>query len=222
LLTDVTHTLTMPAALTGVSKALLKRRGHRFQVTAKGVRRDRSRIYWPMITWFGIFFGLTVAGLFYASFADFTPERQEFGSTAIVLFWSFYNIVLLLLAMAVCIDLPRYRREERFITSEAVQVITGGGTVSARLLDISASGAHIAAPAPASPGEIIRLKFQDIGEVTARIVRDTANAFAVDFVCADRHRDALLRKVYGGRYQQRSEQVRPSLIFKALVARALR
>ena len=94
--------------------------------------------------------------------------------------------------------------------------------MSARLLDISASGAHIAAPAPASPGEIIRLKFQDIGEVTARIVRDTANAFAVDFVCADRHRDALLRKVYGGRYQQRSEQVRPSLIFKALVARALR
>ena len=222
LLTDVTHTLTMPAALKGTLKALLKRRGHRFQVTTKGVRRESSRVHWPMMTLFGIFFGLTVAGLVYASFADFTPERQEFGSTAIVLFWSFYNIVLLLLAMAVCIDLPRYRREERFITSEAVQVMTDGDIMSAPLLDISASGAHIAAPAPATGGALIRLKFQDIGEISARIVRATGHAFAVDFVNADRYRDALLRKVYGGRYEQRPAQIRPSLIFKALVARALR
>jgi cellulose synthase (UDP-forming) len=222
VLTDVTHTLTMPAALKGTVSGLLKRRGHRFQVTDKGGRRDRSRVQWWMIARFGLLLGLTVAGMMYADLADYTPERQEVGPTAIVVFWSVYNIIVLLLAMAVCVDLPRYRREERFATSEPVQVSAGKDVFTAPLLDISIAGAQILAPSPAAQGSIVSLKLQDIGEVTGKIVRGTANDFAVIFIDTDRQRDALIRKVYTGQYDQRPQEVHGRRILHALVARALR
>ena len=222
ILTDVTHTLTMPAALKGTIMGLLKRRGHRFQVTDKGGRRDRSRVQWRMIARFGLLLGLTVAGMMYANLADYTPERQDAGPTAIVVFWSAYNIVVLLLAMAVCVDLPRYRREERFATSEPVQVSAGEDVFTAPLLDISVAGAHILAPAPAPQGSIVRLKLQDLGEVAARIVRVTADDFAVAFIDTDHQQNALIRKVYTGRYGQRPQGVRGRHILNALIARALR
>src|ERR1700686_883262 len=46
VLTDVSHILTMPAALRGTVMGLLKPRGHQFEVTAKGGRRDRIRVQW--------------------------------------------------------------------------------------------------------------------------------------------------------------------------------
>jgi cellulose synthase (UDP-forming) len=121
VLTDVSHVLTMPAALKGSFIGLLKPRGHRFKVTDKGGCRDRLRVHWGLIARFGLFAGLTLAGMLYASLADYAPERQSAGSTAIILFWSLYNVVVLLLAMAACVELPRYRGEERLATSEPVQ-----------------------------------------------------------------------------------------------------
>src|SRR5207248_530704 len=106
---------------------LLKPRGHKFKVTAKGGRRDRVLVQWGMIARFGLLVGLTLAGMLYGSLADYTPERQAAGSTAIVLFWSIYNIVVLLLAMAACVELPRYRDEERLATSEVVDIRTAEG-----------------------------------------------------------------------------------------------
>lgn len=200
----------------------MKRREHRFQVTDKGGRRDRSRVQWRMFVRFGLLLGLTLAGMMYANLADYTPERQDTGPTAIIVFWSLYNIVVLLLAMAVCVDLPRYRGEERFATSEPVQVSAGQDVFTAPLLNISIAGAQISAPSPAPQGSIVRLKLQDIGEIAGQIVRGTTDQFAVAFIDIDRQRDALIRKVYTGRYEQRPQHVRGRRIVRALVARALR
>jgi tRNA(adenine34) deaminase len=41
-----------------------------------------------MLTPFGLLAGLTLAGMLYDSLADYAPERQTAGSTAILLFWS--------------------------------------------------------------------------------------------------------------------------------------
>ena len=175
-----------------------------------------------MIVRFGLLLGLTLAGMMYANLADYTPERQDAGPTAIIVFWSVYNIVVLLLAMAVCVDLPRYRGEERFATSEPVQVSAGQDVFTAPLLNISIAGAQISAPSPAPQGSIVRLKLQDIGEIAGQIVRGTTDEFAVAFIDTDRQRDALIRKIYTGRYDQRPQDVRGRRIMQALVARALR
>ncbi len=72
VLTDVSHVLTMPAALRATVTGLLKPRGHEFKVTAKGGSRNRIRVQWRMLTPFGLLAGLTLAGMLYSSFGDYT------------------------------------------------------------------------------------------------------------------------------------------------------
>ena len=222
VLTDVSHVLTMPAALRATVAGLLKPRGHKFKVTAKGGRRERILVQWGMVVRFGLLAGFTVAGMLYASLADFGPERQDEGSTAIVLFWSIYNIVVLLLAMAACVELPRYRSEERLATSERVKVWTADGRSTAPLLDISLSGASVLAPPPGRLGDMLMLRIDDVGEIAGQIVRAAPDSFAVAFVDADEVRDALTRKLYSGRYYEHPQGVQGRRLFSAVLARALR
>jgi cellulose synthase (UDP-forming) len=125
LLTDIAHTLTMPEALRATFSGLLKPRGRPFKVTAKGALRDRIAVQWSLMLRFGLLVALTVIGMLYGSLADFTPERQAPDVNAIIIFWSVYDVVVLLLAMAVCVELPRYRCEERFPTSETWAYVPG-------------------------------------------------------------------------------------------------
>jgi cellulose synthase (UDP-forming) len=222
VLTDVSHVLTMPAALKATLTGLLQPHGHSFKVTAKGGNRGRVLVQWPLIARFGLLLGLTIAGMLYGSLADYTPERQEVGSTAIVVFWSVYNIVVLLLAMAVCVEFPRYRGEERVATGERVRLSAGNCSFTAPLTDISITGARIQAPSPGREGDVVRLRLQDIGDIQARIIRDTDDGFAVEFVDADGQRDALIRKVYCSRYERPAARVHSGRVLRALVARALR
>jgi cellulose synthase (UDP-forming) len=222
VLTDVSHVLTMPAALRATFAGLLKPRGHLFQVTPKGSIRRRWLIEWQRMAGFGLLLGLTILGMVYSSAADYTPERQEAGSTAIVLFWSLYNIVVLLLAMAVCVEFPRYRSEERIEAFEPVEISAAGGSFTANLSDISISGAQIRGPSPGNLGDTVSLKIQDIGDTGARIVRQTNEGFAVEFTDVDAIRDALIRRIYCRGETSSREPVNARRVFQALVARALR
>jgi hypothetical protein len=68
----------------------------------------------------------------------------------------------------------------------------------------------------------VRLRLQDIGEIQARIIRDTEDGFAVEFVDAEGQRDALIRKVYCSRYERPAARVHTGRVLRALLARALR
>jgi cellulose synthase (UDP-forming) len=223
VLTDVCHILTMPAALKGAVTGLIRPRGQQFMVTAKGVMRNRVVVQWPMVARYGVLIALTIGGMLYAAMADYTPERLAPDLNAIVLFWSAYNVVVLLLAMAVCVELPRYRREERFSTSEPVEVSIGDRVFVAPLADISAYGARVRAPLPGRAEDVVWLKIEEIGEVAARIVYRSDTVFAVEFVGADRLRDAMIRKLFSGRYDQRPPpEAIGRRLMRALIARALR
>jgi cellulose synthase (UDP-forming) len=222
VLTDVSHVLTMPAALKATVTGLLQPRGHRFKVTDKGGRRDRLRVHWRIMARFALLAGLTLAGMLYSSLADFAPERQSAGSTAIVLFWSIYNIVVLLMAMAACVELPRYRKEERLATSEPVRFWTSDGPRTAKLADISVTGVAILAAPPGQIGDAVMLQLSEVGEIAGRVVRTSQESFAVEFIHTDKQRDALIRKVYSGRYYQTRRKVRTGRLFGAVMARALR
>jgi cellulose synthase (UDP-forming) len=221
-LTDVSHILTMPEALKATLSGLLKPRGRMFKVTAKGGRRDRVVVQWPLLMRFGLLAGLTIAGVLYGSLVDFLPNRQAADVNAIILFWSAYNVAVLLLAMAVCVELPRYRREERFTTGEHVQVTIGDHSFTAPLIDISISGARIRVTTPRRSGDILTLRLDHVGDVTARIVYGSDKYLAVEFVDPDLVQDALVRKLFSGRYSQELESVRWRGLWGALLARTLR
>jgi cellulose synthase (UDP-forming) len=222
ILTDVGHVLTMPAALKATAVGLFRSSGHSFKVTAKGGRRDRFTIQWPMIFLFGGLGILTLSGMVYGSFSDYAPLANNQGAKAITVFWSAYNIIVLLVAMSVCIELPRYRRQERFITSERVRIRVGDRTLSAVLVDISTTGARIMGPRPAAPNTIIWVTIDQVGEIPAHVVDRRDAAFAVEFVGADSARKALIRKLFSGHYGQPPRQVRRAALSRALLARALR
>ena len=124
LLTDVAHILTMPEAIRATLSGLLKPRGQTFQGYRQGEGVATASSFNDIIWRFGLLAGLTIAGMLYGSFADFLPNRQAPDANAVIIFWSAYNVIVLLLAMAVCVELPRFR-EERFTTSERVQVCVG-------------------------------------------------------------------------------------------------
>jgi hypothetical protein len=124
--------------------------------------------------------------------------------------------------MAACVELPRYRREERLLTSEPVRFWTGEGVSTAPLADISVAGASILAPAPGRNGDAVMLHLNEVGDIAGRIVRASQASFAVEFVHADSQRDALIRKLYSGRYYEGRRKVRTGRLFGAVVARALR
>jgi cellulose synthase (UDP-forming) len=222
ILTDVSHVLTMFEALRATVIGLFKPRGQPFKVTAKGGRRGHVRIGWPMIGRFGLIAGLTLAGMLYGSLYDFAPSHGRFDAKIINLAWSIYNVVVLLIAMSVCIELPRYRREERFAATEPVRVRAGDRVFTAPLADISLLGARILAPRPEPLGSAVTLTVQHVGEVNARIARGSDQMFAVEFLAGDQARDALIRKLFSGRYGRPSAAVHLSQVIGALFARLLR
>jgi cellulose synthase (UDP-forming) len=179
-------------------------------------------VQWGMVARFGLLAGLTLLGMLYGSLADYAPERQSAASTGIVLFWSCYNIVVLLLAMAACVELPRYRGEERLATSEPVRISTVDGPLVASLQDLSISGASVLALPPGRSGDVVTLDMDGVGELAGRIVRRSEMSFAVEFLHSDGSRDALIRKLYSGRYYDRPRSVPGGRLFRAVVARALR
>lgn len=139
-----------------------------------------------------------------------------------MLSWSTYNILVLLMAMSVCVELPRYRRQERFATSEPAQIRLDDRTLTAPLADISMGGARVRSARPAVPGTNISVTLEDVGEIPAQVVDRNDGAFAVQFIGDDKAREALTRKLFSGRYRQQAAQVRFSYLARALVMRAMK
>src|SRR6516162_3976645 len=124
--------------------------------------------------------------------------------------------------MSACIELPRYRREERFATSEIVRICADDHVVTAPLADISMSGARILAPRPGPMGTVVTLALRQVGDIAARIVDGSDRTFVVEFVATDRTRDALIPKLFSGQYGLRPREVHWPGLLGALVARVLR
>jgi len=169
-----------------------------------------------MVRPFALLAGLTLIGMLYASLADFAPSLVRFDAMVMNLGWSVYNIIVLLMAISVCVELPRYRREERFATAEPTRIRTGDRIFMAPLADVSVSGARIQAPRPGPVGTLVTITLEHVGDIEARIVDGSDAMFVVEFAAADKTRDALIRKLFSGRYGQRSAADR------ALFARILR
>ena len=71
-------------------------------------------------------------------------------------------------------------------------------------------------------GGLVTVTLQHVGETEARIVDGSGVMFVVEFVFADKTRDALIRKLFSGRYGQRSPVVDWAGLIGALFARVFR
>lgn len=179
---------------------LLTRGPHRFSVTAKGGDRTKVVVQWALMRPFLILLGLTVGGLVVPLNSDFAFNASSTAGdgVAIVLFWTAYNILVLLVAIAVCIERPRYNRPQRQVP-EPITLTIGDERHRGWLVNLGPDGARISGPFGLLAGAAGKLSVPMIGDVDARVLAPTRDGYRLKFSPTAEQRAQIVEKLHTGR-----------------------
>ncbi len=203
VMTDVSQLLAAREILGSVAVGLMRPQGHKFKVTAKGGDRSTTIVQWSMVLRFAVLLLLTIGGVL-AAFLGGAPLPE---SSAVALYWSWYNIVILLAAIAVCVERPRLRRSERLLGKERVIVGFGGASRSYETIDCSIGGLRLGGRFDGPIGTPVTVT---IGGETlpAFVARRAGQEFALAMVDTPDARAAMIRKLYSGAYDLPSRDIK--------------
>ncbi|HZF77298.1 MAG TPA: glycosyltransferase [Acetobacteraceae bacterium] len=207
VMTDISQLVCSFAIGRTVLTALVKPFGHPFKVTAKGLSSEGVTVHWNFLLPFALIALGTAAGILW----NMRPASPLFGTDgfSINLFWSVFNIAVLCVACAVCVEPPKRRRDERFATGEAAWIEEADGArLPCIVTDISVGGARLRRPDgwPAEPTGTLVL---DGGALRAPFsgIRVTGDNFALRFPDEAGLRRALIRKLFAGGYSNEVPRV---------------
>lgn len=219
IMNDLSQLLVANDIAKSVIVGLFKPQGHKFEVTAKGGDRTKGFVQWRMLRVFLAYLAITVGGVIWAF--GFDDSRSLSDASAIALFWSWYNIVILTLACFVCFEASQMRQGDRFRGVGWATVVVGTQKTPAPIADISVTGMRLYGPAPAPPGTEVTVDFDGM-QVQASIVRVASGDFAVEFAPSKEMRPRLVRHIYGGRYSGGPGRIKPAKVVGALFDRVFR
>jgi cellulose synthase/poly-beta-1,6-N-acetylglucosamine synthase-like glycosyltransferase len=219
IMTDVCQLLTAPPALKAVAIGLLRPRGHKFSVTAKGGDRQKRFVEWPLLRIFLTLLLLADTSVVFA-FA-FSGRHVPIDEGALALVWSWYNIAALTLLCFICVEQPRRRRAGRFATQEKAAIYGNGGQQLFWMRDISASGARFGGKPPVGKGESLLIRIGN-AYLHATVVRASDRDFAVRFENSSRARGTLIKHIYSAMHERVIRQVRIAPIARALLLRVMK
>jgi cellulose synthase (UDP-forming) len=219
IMTDVTQLLAGSQILQAVAHGLTKPKGQKFKVTAKGGDRSQRLVQWPLLNMFLIYLGLTIIGVVWAFLIEDGTKLRD--SSALCLFWSWYNMIVLTIACMVCIEQPRYRSTERLAAGGEATILAGATASLHRVLDLSLGGARLLGSTQAQAGSKITVAFEGLW-LPAKVVRCGEHDFAVRFEDADAARTDLIKLVYSGRYSAAIERIEPGRVAAAIIGRVMR
>jgi cellulose synthase (UDP-forming) len=209
VMTDVNHLLCSVAVVRTVATALVRPWGHAFKVTAKGTSTDSVTVQWNFLLPYAAIAVATVAGMIW----NMDPASPVYGTPGyrLNLFWSLFNVAVLCIAIAVCVELPRRRRDERFASGEeAVVEAPDGARFPCRVQDISLGGARLGLDGGWA-GSSLRAGHLLLDGGTLRLpfsaIRDADGAFSIRFDDSRATRRALIRKLFMGGYQNEVDEV---------------
>ncbi len=221
VLADAMSLLACRGSLRASVIGLFGFRNQTFKVTAKGATRDRTVVQWGLA---GVFLGL--AGLTLGGIAlrlvtgpiEGTPPDVE----AMTLFWSIDNVVMLAVAAMMCVEAPRYRKEERFALDERADAVVGGERVVVRLDNLSLGGCRIVFPMPPALrlGDEILVRVPDVGAIPMQVRGLRGPVCQLAFVPEPEARAALLRKLFSSDYRTSVTALSPLALCGILWRRA--
>lgn len=219
VLADAMSLLVARESLRASVVGLFGSRDQRFRVTAKGATRDRTLVQWDLVAVFMGLAGLTLGGIL-LRVATGPVEGTPPGVEAMALFWSMYNLATLCVASMMCVEAPRYRKEERFSVEEPADLILDGRGHAGQLGDISLAGCRIgfAVLPPIAPGAGIAVRIEGVGIIPAQLRRLQARSVQLSFSLDASQRAALVRKLFSGRYRKSVSALNP-LIFCVILWR---
>ncbi|MGK9055491.1 hypothetical protein [Neorhizobium petrolearium] len=143
---------------------------------------------------FLVILSLTLVGVVIGIMSDRFAFNEAGEGKAIILFWTLYNLVTLVVTLLVCIELPRVEhhfgdRPERTLIS------VGGKLTRVWLTDITQETARIRG-VDLSPGTEIVINIRKIGEVQAYVLEKTSDGARLSLELDPQQYDALLRRLY--------------------------
>lgn len=216
IMTDLSQYIAAPAVLKAVVTGLIRPKGHKFKVTAKGGNRNQRFIEWPLLRLYGSALLINLLAIAYAFILNVRGENIAYGGLALA--WSLYNCLVLAVVCFICIEQPRRRKAERFERDEPVLIHEGNAPRLVRMADISITGARFIDATPPPVGTV--LKCNAYGQnVSAVVVRRTVDGFGVRFEEAIATRVHIVRAFYAGEYVRAFRDVRAVPIGKALLMR---
>jgi cellulose synthase (UDP-forming) len=210
IMTDVTQLLSSWIVVRTVATGLVKPFGRPFKVTAKGISIEKVTVQWPYL----LPFSFAALGTFLGMLIN-TSSFSELNGTpgyAVNIFWSIYNIILLVIAVAICVEPPRRRQHERFAINErAIIRRTGHSDTFCLLDDLSIGGAKLRGVPPnwgRDENESLLLLDGGALPVPCRPVRALWDgSFAVEFEAETDTRRALITKLFTGEYRNSVERI---------------
>ena len=219
IMSDLYGTLCATEVVKAFIVGVLRPKGQKFKVTAKGGDRSKRTIQWAVLRIFLFYLTVNVLGIVNAFVFNRSVGLTDMGAMA--LFWSWYNIVVLVLACFVCIEQPQRRYRHRFPTSDHVRLEAETRVQVFAARDISVSGIRLNGIAPVSIGDAVSVT---IGHFTleARLVRVTEGGFALAFRPTLRNRAIVIRHIFSKRVSMTERSIKPTKVALALAARLLR
>lgn len=219
IMSDVTQLLAASQIARAVVHGIIKPKGHKFQVTAKGGDRSKLFVQWPLMRVFLIYLALTIGGLMWAFIFEDGSRLRD--SAALCLFWSWYNIVVLTIACIVCIEQPRLRASERLSARNLALIDVDGESSEVRVIDVSLGGARIAGAAPALQGKSVTLVLDGMS-IRGTVLRVGAEDFVVRFEETAETKAKLIRFIYSGRFSADVPRIVPARVAAATLGRVMR
>jgi cellulose synthase (UDP-forming) len=218
LISDVYQMLIAPEIIRVLALTLIHPKGHKFEVTAKGIHYAGLNVHWRLLFRFLAMASITILGLAKVFAFDHSDLIQDGG--VLNVFWAWYNLVALTICCLVCVEQPRRRIDERFSTKEKVLIKVGGQVRVYDVTDISAGGMRLAGEISDPVGSPATLIMGQI-ESPAVIARKGANEFAISLI-GDEPREAMTRRVYSERYGKPLDKVQPSKVLAGILHRLAR
>jgi hypothetical protein len=229
VMTDLSQLLPSLVIVQTVIAGLTRPFGRPFKVTPKGWCSGGTLILWTYLLPFALAALATFLGILIntSSYSDLNVEP----GFAVNVFWSIYNITILLLAVVICIELPQRRQDVRLPAQEQAVIRRQGESDSVwTIANISLGGARISDPLPAwakEGEEAVLLLDCGAGQVPFRFVRldqrqGNNQGFSIAFNAESRLRRTLTTKLFTGAYRWAFNEISVPRVLFAVGKRLLR
>lgn len=172
---------------------LLRPQGHPFKVTAKGGNRGLVQVQWRLMAPFLALTALTLIGLSLGLLSDRFAFDDAGEGKAVVLFWTLYNLAVLLVTIVLCIELPR--RESHVADAPERAVWLAGEARDVWLVGLTATRVRIRGVTPPVNTQGL-LRVAEVGEIAATVTSGTRDGAWLQLVPTAAQAEALHLKFY--------------------------
>jgi len=218
MMAETSQLIVVPEILKAVVVGLVKPKGHKFRVTPKGGERDKLLVQWRPLLQFAGLIALTVASVGYAFMFDETRFIEEGGTISLA--WTWYSLFVLVVSSMVCIEQPRYRKDERQSGHGHAAVTVGSHGYRLDIVDLSAGGLLLRGVVAEPAGTPLTVAFHGL-RLPATIVRKTPDFVALR-LDSEEARAAMIGHLYSGRYEPALTDIHGHRVALTVVRRALR